>query len=125
MSDYTYAASGSIRLTGAVSPSRIGRKYEHKFGVGSRPFVMSKAKKGKLERITIKKVNMVRCGSPTRCGVQPIFNYVDSTNEVWLEDELAWQGEAIPVAIAYWEKVKEDTTEALLNTEVVFETVLV
>lgn len=110
----TYEGSGSVKITGCALPTSVEKIYLHKFGIGSVAYVKVKAQKGKLLAISIKKVNRIMPESPTCMGIQPIINYVDHTNRVWLEDELVWHSEAVPLAILYWETIAADA-EALLD----------
>jgi hypothetical protein len=93
-----YIATGRITIGGCSLPVQVDRYYTFTFGIGSMPYVIAKARKGVLERVCIKKVNLVNFD-----GISPIYNYVDTTNRVWMEDELTWQSVAIELATYYLE----------------------
>ena len=97
MPDYT--ATGGIRITGCSLPVIVSKYYEFTYGIGSIVYVLAKARKGILEKVVIKKVNLVDFS-----GTLPIYNYVDTTNRVWLEPELTLQETAQALAISYLER---------------------
>ena len=102
-----YTMSGGITFGGCASPIQVVKKYSHLYGIGSVVYIRKKAQyKGKLEPIVIKKVNKV---SPIANTVQHLFNYVDTFNRVWMEDELSWQPEAVALAREYWENIQNLT----------------
>ena len=96
MPDYT--ASGKITIKGCALPVKVTKYYTFAFGIGSILYVIAKARKGILEKVVIKKVNLTGFD-----GLQPVYNYVDTTNRVWLERELTWQSIAIELATNYIE----------------------
>jgi len=90
-----YTATGSVKLK-SCSDFKVVQLYSVPFGLNSVVYIKQKAMKGIMEKIAIKRINMV--GN--------VFNYCDSTNRVWLEHELVWQADALPLAIAYWEDLE-------------------
>jgi len=98
--------TGGISTAGCSSPIELVKKYPHIFGLGSSVYVKNKAQnKGILEKVVVKRVNRVFPSSPTCAGIAAIFNYVDTFNRVWLEEELVWQPEAVTLATAYWQNI--------------------
>lgn len=98
--------SGGISIAGCASPIELVKKYPHKFGINSSVYVKKKAQnKGILERLIVKKVNRVLSSSPTKAGIKGDFNYIDTFNRVWMEEELVWQPDAVALATAYWENI--------------------
>ncbi len=93
----------------------ITKKYTHKFGIGSIAYIRIQATlRGKLEAVSIKKVNRVFPPSPTCGGDQPSFKYIDTLNAIFSESELVWQSEAVDLATAYWEGIKAEA-DALIK----------
>ena len=88
--DYRIVLRGCAYLT-------VVNRYSVPFGEREIVYLKHRAEKGFLEKVAIKRINLV--GS--------VFNYVDSTNRVWLENELLWHNDALALAIAYWEDVEE------------------
>lgn len=110
-----YEATGGI-VIGGCAAFKVTKRYETKFGVGSRVYIRKKAiNKGKLESVVIKKINRAMPASPTCMGIQRVINYLDTFNRVWLEEELVWQGEAVDLATLYWEAVQANALN-VLNT---------
>ena len=102
-----YTGTGTIRILGCASPIKLVQRYPHSFGVGEKVYIRKSATlKGKLEPVYIKSVNRVMPSSPTKEGILAVFNYVDTLNGVWLEEELVWQADAVDLATAYWEKIQ-------------------
>ena len=94
-----YTATGKITITGCALPIKVNKYYTFAFGIGSALYVIAKARKGILEKVVIKKANLVYFS-----GNQPVYNYVDTTNRVWFERELTWQSTAIALATSYLER---------------------
>ena len=95
---FEYVATGGLTVQGCASPVKMEKYYQFIFGIGSTPYILAKARKGILERIAIKRVNLVGFS-----GKAPVFNYVDTRNGVWMEYELVWQADAISIATSYLE----------------------
>jgi hypothetical protein len=89
-----------IRLRGGADVV-VTKRWPVRFGVGTSPYVIAAARRGKLERVTIKKIIRTRASN----GLYPVFNYMDSFNELWLDNELCWQSDAVLLATQYWERV--------------------
>jgi hypothetical protein len=104
----SYTAIGSIRLKGCAS-FEIQLLVPVVFGVGSIVYSKAQAQKGKLEKLAIKRINLIDDNSNDSFYV---INYVDSMNRVWLEDELVWQADALSLAIAYWENIQEQISNS-------------
>ncbi|MCK9458226.1 MAG: hypothetical protein M0R80_01065 [Proteobacteria bacterium] len=96
MADYT--ATGKITIKGCALPIKVTEYYTFPFGIGSVLYVIAKARKGVLEKVVIKKVNLTGFD-----GKAPVYNYVDTTNRVWFERELTWQSTAIELATNFIE----------------------
>jgi len=106
MADFIYESAGQITISGCASPTALSRYFPYKFNIGSAVYVKRTTERcGKLEKVVIKKVNMV--GS--------IFNYVDTLNEVYLEEELLWESEVVPLAIAYWQLILTESIASRCN----------
>lgn len=104
MSSFSHTGGGGVTMKGAASPIKLVQQHLTEFGVRDLVYVKAKAIKGKLEKICVKKINRVGPSSPTCVGAYYAINYVDTTNRVWMEDELIWLDEALPLATAYWER---------------------
>jgi hypothetical protein len=101
----------SITVSGCADIS-ITRRYPTLFGVGSTVYIVAKARWGVLEKITIRRIFR----TSKNIGVQPIFNYEDTLNGIWLENELCWQADALALAIAYWEQVlNSESSQTCIN----------
>jgi hypothetical protein len=105
-----YQPSGKISVFGR-SEVLFRETYEIYYDIGSRVYIRSQAKKGILETIIIKKIH--RNMPDIYSGVIPIVSYVDMTNRVWLEDELADQNDAFDFYHVYWSRIKKMAEELL------------
>ena len=80
-----------------------------RFMVGDRAFVKRKARLGTMESIVVKRINGV---FPKYEGfntaIQPDVNYVDTTNRVWVEEELVSQEHAIDLARIFLENARQE-----------------
>lgn len=106
---FEFVGKGVIEI-GGCALLEITKQFVVKFGIGSKAYRIDKARKGILEVVVIKKINRVK----TSYG-DYIINYVDTFNAVWFESDLAYQSEAVALAIAYWNKVLNETQHALLR----------
>lgn len=113
MADFDYTSSGGVIL-GNCADYILYENIITKFAIGSSVYVLDEARKGKLENVVVKRVNFVLPSSSYR-GFAIVINYVDTLNEVWLEDELGWQSEAVELAEAYYEDLIEKQKEATLK----------
>ena len=85
-------------------------RYYHKYGVGSTVYIKDEAnKKGKLEAVHLKKINIVPHGN-SYTGFGTTYNYVDTFNRVWLEHELVYLEDAIVLANNYFDRMGLPTT---------------
>lgn len=92
---FSYAGFGTINLKGCAQIVNVTKYYHYNFEVGSKVYILEKAKKGKLEPVVIKKVRRVN----------DQFVYTDTYNGTWMQDELVWEMFAVNLAIQYWENV--------------------
>jgi hypothetical protein len=109
MPSFYYQGSGSVvRIVGCAELG-IKQNLIVRFLVGDRAFVRRKARLGKMESVTIKRINGV---FPKYEGfntaIQPDINYVDTFNRVWMEEELASQENAIDLARIYLENIRQE-----------------
>lgn len=95
---FSYTATGRILVKGCANPITVKKFYEYTYGIGSVLYVLAKAARGVLEKIVVKRVNLVSSE-----GLVPVFNYVDTTNRVWFEDELIPPPQAVTMSIEYLE----------------------
>lgn len=92
-----YQGSGIIQITGC-SENKYRKYYPALFSVGTRVYIKSKASRGILESVVIKKIKVNESDIFTK--VQPIIAYVDTLNRVWEENELIEQQDAIELVEA-------------------------
>lgn len=105
---------GSGINIGGCSASFLYRFVDLAFSPGDTLFVAAKARKGKLERVTIKQAiihdlpdesataasNFNALLLSTATGERPI-TYIDWLNGIWIESELISHSDALALAIAY------------------------
>jgi len=106
---YSYETQlGGIRVAGCAGIS-IKQNLIVRFLVGDRVYIRRKARLGIIESVVIKRLNGI---FPKYEGfntaIQPDFNYVDTFNRVWLEDELVTQEHAIDLARIYLENIRQE-----------------
>lgn len=97
--NYSYVGSGTIKTGGCA----IVEKYafvEYKWGEGSVLYVKSKAEKGVIERVVIKRV-ILNSNAKTFLKIIPI--YQDTLNSLWNENDLIIECDATTLATSYWE----------------------
>ncbi len=85
-----YTGSGGFDL-GGCAPFAIHQTYEFDFAQGSIVYVRRKARRGILEKVSIKRLVVNGQGGNV---------YVDTFNEVWLEEELCSESLAVEIATA-------------------------
>jgi hypothetical protein len=107
-----YDPVGGLRVAGCAQV-KASAVFFVKFNVGSKAYVKKKASRGKLEAVVIKKINRVGLTKPFRQGVGSEINYVDTTNRVWMEEELVSHQTAVDLSIIHWENVKQAGLEIL------------
>jgi hypothetical protein len=109
MPSFYYQASGRVARVVGCAELGIKQNLIVRFLVGDRAFVRRKARLGKMESVTIKRINGV---FPKYEGfntaIQPDINYVDTFNRVWMEEELASQENAIDIARIYLENIRQE-----------------
>ena len=106
-----YTGSGGIRIGGCA-----GTKYiftlTFRFAEGSIVYFCAAARKGRLEKVAIKKVNLVN-NKKTFGKVVPI--YKDTFNSLYNEDELCTEREAITLAMQFYQSQADTAQELILN----------
>lgn len=105
---FIYDGSGAIAVGGCA----IYDKYiyvEYKWALNSLLFSKDKARKGIMELIAVKRV-FVNNNSKTQR--QSVKIYQDTHNGLWNEQDLIEEEEARALAIAYWEKRKQQIINA-------------
>jgi len=106
---YCYTMSGGIQMGGcAVATS--AKCVTFKYAVGSTVFICEKARRGILEAIKIKKVNLISNRS-TYGRIVPI--YIDTFNGCWEEDELCTQTEATEASVDYWLNLRGEVNDLI------------
>lgn len=98
MADYT--GQGSIALNGCCTFYFIPR-VEYKYQPGQIVYYKPKAEQGKLEKIVIKKVHVVR--NEQTYG-KFVFMYIDTLNSIYNQYDLIWEDEAMLLIRDYLEK---------------------
>lgn len=101
---------GSIRLRGC-SEVKLKFNYPVLFLVGSKAYIKSKALRGEIEYIVIKKSFFKKNNSfvsrPLTIGLTSYqVAYLDTFNRFWMEDELVFESEAIDLAEIYWDRLR-------------------
>lgn len=108
-SAYTYQSSGSVGISGCAD-FVVTIYAKAIFKEGDSAYEARLAKKGRVEKLVIKKILAV-----SNRGLNQI-NYIDTLNGVYLEEELVNHGEAIELAIAYYELQQAKAIESLENS---------
>jgi len=97
--NFSYVGGGKVNFYGCFKYRKfIGHK--HKYNVGDILYYLPKAEKGKLEKIVVKKVHVVRF---IETYGQPKFLYIDTYNSIYNEYDLVYEGEALLIAKTYYE----------------------
>lgn len=105
---YTYDASGSVAISGCA----LYDKYvyvEYKWALNSLLFSKDKARKGIMELVAIKRIFV---NNNTKTQRQPVKIYQDTHNGLWNERDLIQEEEARTLAIAYWQRRKQQIIDA-------------
>lgn len=117
--NYNYTGSGSIKFglcTGYFKKTNIS----HKFSVGDLAWLKYKARKGKLESISIK--NLIFSGGAYSVNKMVVL-YKDNNNFLYNPDELLTKNEAVEIAKVYLYEELADLVEAkklcIINTHMV------
>lgn len=92
----SYIASGGITITGCADLNHFSVIYDFNITIGETYYVLAKAQKGVIEKVVIKKANLVSSE-----GLESVFNYIDTTNRVWFEEDLTTRDVALILAEAY------------------------
>jgi hypothetical protein len=95
---YEYIGTGGIGVGGCSDEKATMFKY-FRWGPGMTLFICPKAAQGTLEKITIKRINLVQ-NRRTYMKIIPV--YVDTYNCLYNENELCTESEAISAATAYY-----------------------
>lgn len=96
----SYTGQGSVAINGCCTYYFIPR-VEYKYKPGDIVYYKPKAEQGKLEKIVIKKVHVVRNGQTYG---KFVFMYVDTLNSLYNQYDLIWEQEAMLLIKAYLEK---------------------
>ena len=94
----TYYATGRIRISGCAGTD-FKNNYFVAFATGSKVFVKKGARRGKFERVVIKRTNIVF--PKVSYGITPAVMYVDTSNRVWSEEELVSEEDAVDMVDSY------------------------
>ncbi len=78
MPDFSHTGSGGLELIGCVDLIETTIFVFPAFAVGDFAWIKQRARRGVLERVSIKKINFID---------QFTWNYQDSFNRLWLEKE--------------------------------------
>lgn len=105
-----YQGLGLIKIYGCAV-KYFQKNFLVYFGVGERAYIKKKAKNGILESIIIKKINRNTNQKFSYSGFVAQVVYVDTTNRVWLEEELIPQDQAIDYSKIYWQRVLNENQE--------------
>lgn len=108
---HQYTGSGKLKFgfcTGYFKKTNI----YHKFNVGDLAWLKYKAKKGKLESVSIK--NLIFSGGSYSAN-QMVVLYKDNYNFLYNPDELLTKNEAVEIAKAYLYEELADLVEAKKN----------
>ena len=99
-SDRSYVASGGLDLASCVAVSET-KFIIVKFKEGTVVYEARLARKGRLEKLVIKNINIIN--NKNTFGLY-IANYVDTLNAVYIEEELVDHATALALAEAYFEE---------------------
>lgn len=97
MEDYVYTGSGSLRVHGCPQIT-VDQFYDSRFAVGDTAYDRLSARKGKLEKVVIRKIVF-----RTRGGlILPL--YIDTLNGLYNEIDLVTHDEAVEIAKSYYHR---------------------
>jgi hypothetical protein len=97
---YAYTGQGSIGLNGCTTFYLVPR-VDYKYKPGDILYYKPKAEKGKLEKIVVKKVHIVR---NSRTAGKIVFMYIDTLNSLYNQYDLIYEFEALDLIKAYIEE---------------------
>jgi len=100
LANFCYTGSGTITIRGCAWYLLIPRYY-HRWRIGDVCFVKQTAKKGKLEKVVIKRVRVVNNLNTIN---QVTFLYEDTLNGLYNEYDLLTEIEALNTAKEYYER---------------------
>jgi len=108
--NFSYVGGGKVTFYGCFKYRQFfGQK--HKYNVNDVVYYLPKAEKGKLEKIVIKKVHVVRT---QETWGQLKFLYIDTYNSIYNERDLVWEGEALLIAKTYYQ-IQEAWAKLAIN----------
>lgn len=105
---YNYDGSGAVNVSGCASYDKYVY-VEYKWPLNSLLFSKEKARKGIMELVAIKRLFV---NNNTKTQRQPVKIYQDTHNGLWNERDLLEEADARALAIAYWEKRKQQIIKA-------------
>jgi len=105
---FSYNGSGAVAIGGCASYDKYVY-VEYKWPLNSLLFSKDKARKGIMELVAIKRMFV---NNNTKTQWQPVKIYQDTYNGLWNERDLIEEEEARELAIAYWEKRKQQIINA-------------
>jgi hypothetical protein len=104
--------NGIIKINGCAE-FKLQYNYDVLFLVGSKAFIKSKALRGIIENIVIKKSFFKRrtyYSRPQTFGLKSYeVAYLDTFNRFWIEDELVLKSEALDLAEIYWNRIRYES----------------
>jgi hypothetical protein len=108
---FEYTSGGGIGL-GGCGGRRVTLYRHFRFGPGDTVYLCYRAIRGVLERVTIKRINIVQ---NERTAGQIIPLYVDTYNSIYNEDDLCTEAQAIAKANYFYNKQLVEIDELLKN----------
>lgn len=105
---FTYDGDGAVAVGGCANFDKYVY-VEYKWALNSLLFSKAKARRGIMELIAIKRVFF---NNGTKTQRQSVKIYQDTHNGLWNENDLLTEEEARTLAIAYWEKRKQQIINA-------------
>ena len=96
----SYTGSGTVNIAGCTTFYFIPRVF-YKYRPGDILYYKPKAEQGKLEKIVIKKVHLVR---DKLTEGQFVFMYIDTLNSIYNQYDLIWEYEALELIRIYIQK---------------------
>lgn len=106
MADFSYTGSGGIELFCCAKPTSLVYFAYPEFQVGDFVWLKHRARVGKLEKVNIKKINLLTYLQ---------YNYQDTFNRIWLEHELCDEATAEQLIDIYRRRARAALVLALKN----------
>lgn len=101
--------NGIIRVRGC-SENKVRFNYPILFEIGTKAFIKSKALKGIIEFVVIKKSFFKKNSYTSRLQTVGLSKegvaYVDTFNRFWMEHELVFESEALDLAEMFWSRIR-------------------